>query len=333
MKHRFLLLFVSLTLTVTAQQQQFANIGDLKLESGEVVRNCRVGYRTFGTLNSAKSNAVLFPTWFSGNTENLAELIGRDKLVNPEGLFVVAVDALGNGLSSAPSSSGDQPRLKFPKFTIGDMVESQHRLLTEKLGISHLHGVMGISMGGMQTFQWVVQYPEFMDVAIPIVGSPQMTAMDVLLWTAELRAIEEDAAWKNGNYTTQPPLRALNLMHTYALTTPLNRVQTTKNVVEFIKTAEESRKFDANDWYRQLEAMLAHDVAKPYGSLDAAAGRVKAKMLIIVALQDHMVNPATALAFAHAVGAHTIALDTGCGHLAPGCEQAELAPAIAQFLR
>lgn len=319
--------------TVTAQEQQFADIGDLKLESGDVIRNCRIGYRTIGTLNSAKSNAVLFPTWFSGNSESIAGLVAKDKLVDPEGLFVIAVDALGNGLSSAPSNSNDQPRMQFPKFTIGDMMESQHRLVTQKFGITHLHGVIGISMGGMQTFQWVVKYPDFMDVAIPLVGSPQMTAMDVLLWTAELRAIEEDADWKGGNYKVQPPLRAMNLMHAYALTTPRNRVESTKNIPEFIKTSEDSRKFDANDWYRQLQAMLAHDVAKGYGSLDAAAKRVKAKMLIIVATQDHMVNPTTALSFASAVGARTILLEGDCGHQAPGCEQAEIAPAIAQFLR
>ena len=316
-----------------AQEQQFASIGDLKLESGEVIRNCRVGYRTVGTLNAAKSNAVLFPTWFSGNSESLTALIAKDKLVDPERLFVIAVDALGNGLSTAPSNSKEQPRLKFPKFTIGDMVESQHRLLTQKFGITHLRGVMGISMGGMQTFDWVVRYPEFMDVAIPIVGSPKMTAMDTLLWTAELRAIEEDADWKNGNYTTEPALKAVGLIHAYALMTPRIRVEQTKNIPEFIKTSEEGRKFDANDWYRQLQAMLAQDLGSKYGSLDAAAARVKAKMLIIVASQDHMVNPTTALSFASAAGARTIVLEGDCGHQAPGCEQQEIAPAIAQFLR
>jgi homoserine O-acetyltransferase len=85
------------SLTAVAQDQQFAKLGDFKLESGEVIRDCRVGYRTFGVLNSDKSNIVVFPTWASGTTEQLKGNIGPGRVVNSEKFFVVAVDALGNG--------------------------------------------------------------------------------------------------------------------------------------------------------------------------------------------------------------------------------------------
>ncbi len=84
--------------------------------------------------------------------------------------FVVTIDAIGNGVSSSPSNSKSQPRLSFPNFTIRDMVESEHRLATETFGIKHLHAVMGISMGGMQTFEWITAYPDFMDAAVPMAG-------------------------------------------------------------------------------------------------------------------------------------------------------------------
>src|SRR5215510_5258364 len=91
-------------------QQQFAQLGDFKLESGEVIRDCRIGYRTFGKLNADKSNVIIFPTWAGGTTEQLQSNIGPGKLLNSEKYFVIAVDALGNGVSSSPSTSKLQPR-------------------------------------------------------------------------------------------------------------------------------------------------------------------------------------------------------------------------------
>ena len=68
--------------------------------------------------------------------------------------FVILVDAIGDGVSSSPSNSKAQPLMKFPDITIRDMVESEHRLATEVLHLTHLRAVMGLSMGGMQTFEW-----------------------------------------------------------------------------------------------------------------------------------------------------------------------------------
>ena len=181
-------------------QQQFASLGDFKLESGAVIRDCRVGYRTFGQLNAEKSNVVVFPTWFSGTTEQLAGSFGPGKLVDTSKYYVVAMDALGNGVSSSPSNSTLQPRMKFPEFTVRDMVNSQHQLLIQALHIPHVKAVMGISMGGMQTFQWMVSYPDFMDKAVPIVGTPRPGAYDMLHWNLEVDAIMHDSGW-NGATT------------------------------------------------------------------------------------------------------------------------------------
>ena len=102
----------------------------------------------------------------------------------------------GNGSAFAVNSA-TQHGTDFPQFSIQDMVYSEYRLVTETLHLQHLHTVMGVSMGGLQTFQWMVSYPEFMDLAIPIAGTPQMSSYDLLLWTTELTAMESDAAYKN----------------------------------------------------------------------------------------------------------------------------------------
>jgi len=81
---RLLLAACLFALPVCAQELKFAELGDFRLESGEVIHDCRIGYRTFGKLNAEKSNAVLFPTWFTGNTAALQPLFGSGKLVDTE---------------------------------------------------------------------------------------------------------------------------------------------------------------------------------------------------------------------------------------------------------
>src|SRR4029077_20107017 len=181
--------------------QQFAEFGDFKLHDGGMIREFRLGYRTLGKLNSSKSNAVLWPTWIGGKSQDLLPFIGPGNVVDTNKYFVVLIDAIGNGVSSSPSNSKRQPLMKYPKFTIRDMVEAEHRLCTDVLHLSHLRAVLGISMGGMQAFEWVVTYPDFMDIGIPMSGSPQSTSFDKLNSTAQIGAIELDPAWNNGNPT------------------------------------------------------------------------------------------------------------------------------------
>ncbi|MDQ2775995.1 MAG: alpha/beta fold hydrolase [Acidobacteriota bacterium] len=316
-------------------QQQFGDLGVCKLTSGQEITDCRLGYRTWGKLNSQRSNAVLFPTWFSGTSKDIQALVGAGNLVDPAKYFVIAVDALGDGLSSSPSNSAAQPRLKFPAFTIHDMVTAEYRLVIEKLRLTHLHAVLGISMGGMQTFEWVVSYPDFMDYAIPIEGSTRLTGYDLLLWHAEKDALKADPAWRQRNYTKSPPLPAVQALEQMNMTTPSHYARTHPPETFAAEYAEYAVRgiapFDANDWLYQLEAMIHHDVTHG-GALERAAKRVQSKVLVIVSKQDHLVNPKPALDFSALLGAKTLVLDSDCGHLAPLCEAAKANPLVEAFL-
>ena len=137
----------SFTQNSTDNKQQLTPIGDLKLESGNIITGCNIGYRTYGRLNRAKSNGILFLTWFGGNAKNV-EGTNPFLAVDTTRYFLIIVDALGDGVSSSPSNSVKQHGTNFPAFSIRDMVESQYQLLTKNLGIAHLHAIMGISMGG-----------------------------------------------------------------------------------------------------------------------------------------------------------------------------------------
>jgi homoserine O-acetyltransferase/O-succinyltransferase len=325
-----------LSSTLSAQEQRFASLGEFKLVSGEVIHDCRIGYRTFGKLNADASNAILFPTWAGGTTEELSADVGSKGLVNDADYFVILIDAFSNGVSSSPSNSASQPRMKFPKITVRDMVNSQYQVLTGTLGIKHLKAVMGVSMGGMQTFQWMVSYPTFMDKAIPIVGSPHVAPYDVILWRINIDAIETNPAWNHGDYAENPAKLVEFEVGELLLNTPtqFNRTHTREQTLDSLAKAQSEPGKDANNKIRQSEAMMALDVADQFGgSMERAAAAVKAKVFVVVAKYDHVVTPQPAIDFAALLHAPVLELDSDCGHLAPSCEGSRVATAVAEFLQ
>jgi homoserine O-acetyltransferase len=319
-----------------SQELKFADLGDFKLESGEVIRDCRIGYRTFGKLNAERSNALLFTTWAGGTTEQLVSNIGPKGLVSDADYFVITIDALSNGVSSSPSNSPMQPRMKFPVFTMKDTVNTQHRVLVDVLEIKHVKAVLGISMGGMQTFEWMVDYPDFMDKAIPIVGTPRPAPYDILHWQTEADAITNDPAWNQGNYKENPAQVIEFELGALILTSPeyYNQHHTREEVFESLEQAKTVRSSDANNKLRQIDAMMTLDVSKAFGrSMQKAAAAVKAKVFVVVAKYDHVVTPPPAREFAALLHAQMLELDSDCGHTASACEGARIREAVADFLR
>lgn len=284
-----------------APHQSFA-MGDLRLESGEVIRDFAISYVTHGTLNAEKSNAILMVTAISGNHHRLDFLIGPGKALDTNRYFIIATDAIGNGLTTSPSNSRAQPRMNFPRYSIRDMVSSQHRLLTEHLGISRVLAVVGPSMGGMQVLQWGVSHPQFMDNLVAMVPLARTPAWTVAVLDASRQAIMLDPAWNQGNYTA-PPERGIRLWRHIlgflsARTPEMYRDQfptAPMDVLPWLRTQETAliNAFDANDWLYQTWAYERHDIgATPgmNGDLIAALRAIRARTLVLYGTGD-LLNP------------------------------------------
>ena len=337
--HHFLPALVALAASqavAATAPQQFAQLGDIKLESGATIRDCALGYRTQGTLNAQRSNAVVFLPWHTGKSEEALALLGPKGLFSPESHYVVVVDPIGNGVSCSPSNSTSQHGPAFPAFTIRDMVAATHRLLTEKLALKHVHAMVGYSMGGSQTFQWMVSHPDYMDVAIPIAGTPRQTSYDLLLWRTEEHAIIADRDYAAGRYTSNPALPLYQQIFSMHSSTPGYRIAKTRPEAfdKFFKGMAQADPDapDANDMLWQIRAFLPHDIALADGSLAAAAAKVRAKVHIIVARNDQMVNPGPALEFAALAKAAATVIEGDCGHAALVCAADQIRPAVERAL-
>jgi len=178
------------------------DLGPFLLENGGTIRNLQLAYATFGELSAARDNAILFPTWYSGTTKILEQAyIGQGRALDPDRYFIILVNQIGNGLSSAPSNNpAPFNAARFPLVSIGDDVRAQHRLVTEHFGLTRLQLVLGGSMGAQQTYEWAVRYPEFVRRAAPIAGTAHASAHNQLLVDSFIEAITSDRAYDNGWY-------------------------------------------------------------------------------------------------------------------------------------
>jgi homoserine O-acetyltransferase len=326
---------VLLTVPVMADGDlQVAALDECPLASGEVIRDCRLAYRTFGQLNEDRSNAILFPSWFTGTTEDLVKYgyIGAGLIADSTTYFIIAVDAFGNGVSSSPSNSESQRGTEFPELRIEDMVNAQQRLLLEVLDIPRLHAVIGISMGGMQTLEWTVRYPTFMDKAVSIVGTPWQTSYDLLLWNAQLGAIQNLADDDYDN--TIRVVVALDNLTAYTPAYVASNTPAAGYDDYLQQSVESARRYGLQNRVPQLQAMIHHDISARFGgSRPIAAAAVDAELLFVVSPEDHMVNPIPSREMAGLAGAQLHELTGACGHFATGCEKDAMTEVVLQFLQ
>ena len=178
---------------------------DFRFHTGAVLPELKIHYTTIGEPTgepvlilhgTAQSASVMLAPQFAG------ELFGPGQPLDASRYFVIIPDALGHGRSGKPS---DGLRAAFPQYDYADLVEADHRLLTEHLGIKHLRLVLGNSMGGMETWLYAEQHPAFMDIAVPMASLPAaMSGRNWMLRRLIVDSIRTDPDWMNGNYTKQP---------------------------------------------------------------------------------------------------------------------------------
>ncbi len=178
---------------------------DFRFHTGEVLPELKLHYTTVGEPGgepvlvlhgTAGSGTAMLGQAFAG------ELFGPGQPLDARRYYIILPDAIGTGRSSKPS---DGLRARFPAYNYDDMVQAQHRLVTEHLGVRHLRLVIGNSMGGMQTWIWAQKYPGLMDIAVPMASMP--TAMSGRNWMLRrliTDSIRNDPDWQGGNYTQQP---------------------------------------------------------------------------------------------------------------------------------
>jgi homoserine O-acetyltransferase len=310
-----------------------ASLGRCRLAAGAVIPNCRVAYREFGPLNPERTNTVLIPTWLLGRSDDWVSLVGPDGFVDTTRFHVVIVDALGDGHSSSPSNTPSSGRAAFAQLTVGDMVESQYRLLTERLGIRHLRAVVGFSMGGMQAIDWAVRHPDFVDRVVPIAGSPRVGAFDRLMWTAMLNEIEDGRRAGTPADSVWARLAHLEMLFVQTPIGVNSKGADTAGREIAINARQYGRDWKLEDYAAQLRAIRRYDVTPAYGGdIRRAAARVTAPMLAVYSWDDHMVTAGPVAEFARLVRADTLSVASPCGHVMMFCEQARVAAAVRAFI-
>ncbi|KAB1071817.1 alpha/beta fold hydrolase [Methylobacterium planeticum] len=271
-------------------------VKDFRFSTGETLPVV-LHYTTLGTphrnARGEIDNAVLALHGTTGTGKSFLnpglgpELFGEGAPLDARRYFVILPDGLGRGGSTKPS---DGLRARFPRYGYADVVEGQHRVVAEALGIKHLRLVLGTSMGGMQAWMWGERYPGMMDLIMPVASQPIPVSGRNALWRRLLiEGIRTDPDWKNGEYTSQPRnfghiLPIFNIMTESVL--GQQKQAPTRAAADALYdklVASYENRADANDWMYWFDSSYDYD---PFAEL----GRISAKVLAVNFADDEL-NP------------------------------------------
>ena len=283
----------------------------LRLDAGVDLTPFQIAYQTYGSLNEARSNAVLICHALTGDQHVASTspvtgkpgwwetMVGPGLPIDTDRYFVICSNVLGGclgttGPASPNPTTGEAYGLDLPVITVHDMVRAQSMLLDE-LGIESLFTVIGGSMGGMQVLQWAASFPDRVFSAIPIATGARHSAQNIAFHEVGRQAIMADPDWRGGKYIAEgvSPRKGLSVARMAAHVTYLSeaalhrkfgRSLQDRDALTFGFDADfqiESYlrhqgmtfvdRFDANAYLYMTRAMDYFDLAEDYGGALANA--------------------------------------------------------------
>ncbi len=279
---------------------QIFEAGDVVLQSGLTYRNAKLAYKTYGTLDAAKSNVIVYPTSYGAQHYDTEWLIAAGKALDPAKYFIVIPNLFGNGLSSSPSNTPPPfDRGRYPHFTATDNVRVQQRFLAEIFGVERVALVYGFSMGAQQAFHWGALFPDRVTRIAAICGTAKTSRHNFVFLEGIKAALTADPAWQDGWFAT-PPLRGLRAMGRiyagWALSQDFYREELDltlgySSLEDFLISGWEGnfRRRDANDllaalWTWQHADISANELYD--GDLAKALGAIAARALVMPSETD-----------------------------------------------
>ena len=277
------------------------------LQKGSALPVARLAYKTLGTLSPARDNVILIPSWYAGtHRESEFCMVGPGRPITPEKYFIVLINLMSGGLSSSPSNTpAPFDGARFPRVTLYDNIRLQHMLLTERLGIERIKLVTGWSMGGCQSFQWGVQYPDMMQAIAPLCCSARTATFNKVFLLSLRRALTLDPVFADGAYT-HPPLAGLKAFAAiyagWGFSEPFYRTEGYRafgaaSGEEFVANFWEHAfiHLDANDVLTLLQTWRDGDISDNptfRGDFAAALQSIKARTVIMPGQYDSYFPPA-----------------------------------------
>ena len=321
--------------------QGICSLGDLTLQSGAVLRDARLSWKSFGTLSAQRDNVIVYPTSFAAQHPDIQWLVGPDGILDPTRWFIVIPDMFGNGLSSSPSNDASYPAL----VSAADNVAAQRRFLQETFGIEHIACVYGWSMGAQQAYHWAALFPDQVERAIVCCGSAR-TAPHNRVFLEGLRAVLEAAPEYAGagRFRARPEaaLRAFGRVYAgWALSQEFYREDLHRSAFG----AADLESFLAANWngrfaQRDPANLMAHlatwqaadiSVGACGGDLPRTLNAIRARVLLMPGNTDLYFRVAdNALELPHLRHAELVPIPSVWGHLAGNPQRN---PADAAFLR
>jgi homoserine O-acetyltransferase len=184
---------------------QTFELGDIRLQSGEILPRAALAYITLGTLNEAGDNAIVMPTYYTGRHFNYTSIIGPGWALDPERYYIVIPNMFGNGLSTSPSNRrAGATNGAFPRISLYDNVLQQGRLVFEHLRVSRVALACGWSVGGMQAYQWATVFPSQVKRLLPFCAAARTSNYNAVFLDALKATMQADSNWQDDHCVGVP---------------------------------------------------------------------------------------------------------------------------------